>query len=255
MSFSANSSRDPSDDVNCFDPLPSHQANAPSQESVGACLGPDAKDVSTNIEPAGDSFEPEAPPGNRMRCVVEDGQLLIGIPSGSNELVRWIGVLAIVLLATDGALTYYFVTQNELGITQVAILIAGWASFLSVLGHWICARFKTTIVLIDPDHVVEKSLLFGIIWYKAYALASFSKARLVIAHARNDEPIYAVSIAAIDERPQFGAFLRQKEKEWLVRRINRFLGRDDGLVFGSYVDPNPTGAQWELMGGFEFFDE
>ena len=96
MSFSSNSSRDPSDAVDVFAPLPSQQASAWPQESVGACLGPDAEGVSTNIMPAGDSFDAENPPGNRMRCAIEDGQLLIGMPSGSNELVRWLGVFATV---------------------------------------------------------------------------------------------------------------------------------------------------------------
>ncbi len=256
MTFSVSSSRDPGDAGDAFGPLPSQRADAWTGESADACPWPDAEGGTANLESDGDWLDPENPPGNRIRCAEEDGRLLIGIRCGTNELVSWLGALVVVLWVVDCGLSYYFVAENRLGIEEGVILFAGWATFLSTLGYWVRARFGNTVVLIDPDHVVERSSLFGVNWRKEYALASFSKARLVIAHTQDEEPVYAVSIATLDERrPQFGAFLRREEKVWLVRRINCFLGRDDGLAYGSYMDPNPTGEQWTLVGGFEFFDE
>jgi len=223
--------------------------------SFSAGLEPGAEDRCTNPDPSDEAFDPDHPPGDRLQCVVEDGQLLIGIPAGSNELVRWLGLFTAVLFAVLWALTYYLVRPDDLDITLVVILAFGWVGFLSAVGHWIRARFRTVILLIDTDRVVQKSKLFGLFWHKEYSLASFSKAKLVIAHKRNDEPIYAVSIATLGDRPQFGAFLRQEEKEWLTRRINHHLGRDDGSAFGQYMDPNPTGEQWSLKGELKFFDE
>ncbi len=256
MTFSASSSRDPGDAADVFAALPSQRAGAWTGESVGAYPLPDAADGTPDLESDGDWLDPENPPGDRISCVEEDGQLLIGIRCGTNEQVSWLGALVVVLCVVDCGLTFYFAAQNRLGIEESVILFAGWATFLSTLGYWVRARFGNTVVLIDPERILERSSLLGVNWRKEYALASFSKARLVIAHTQDEEPVYAVSIATLDERrPQFGAFLRREEKVWLVRRVNCFLGRDDGLAYGSYMDPNPTGEQWTLVGGFEFFDE
>jgi len=81
--------------------------------SFSASLGPDVEDVSTNLEPVGDSFDPDHPPGDRLQCVVEDGQLLIGIPAGSNELVRWLGLFTVALFTFLGTLTYYFMLPQQ----------------------------------------------------------------------------------------------------------------------------------------------
>ncbi|HUT13758.1 MAG TPA: hypothetical protein VMY42_24935 [Thermoguttaceae bacterium] len=199
-----------------------------------------------------DEFDENCPPGDRVQCFVEGDRMAMSISAGSNALVRWLGVFLVTWFSFMAAFTVHDVLfGSEEGIGGTIVLAAAWVGWFCTVGYWILARFGKTAVLMAPECLILRFELFGVWWRREHRLTGFSKAKLVVAHTRNEEPVYAVSIATADEHPRFGAFLTQPEKEWLVRRINRYLGCDDGSVFGVYFDPRPAGVALS-MGGFEF---
>jgi len=229
---------------------PSHvveeELRYPALRSVQSSYVPDRPDYDP------DSFDENDPPGNRVCCVEEDDVLLITITSGSNDLVRWLGWFCLAWLTiTTAAMAYEILVGTDNAPAGIAVLVVAWIGGFSTLCYWIRVRFAALEVLIDAQCLATRYRLFGLSWGREFALAGFSKAKLVVAHRADHQPVYAVSIAVADTWPQFGAFLTLAEKSWLVRRINRHLGRDDGNVFGAYIDPQATGAEW-VAGEIEF---
>ena len=82
-----------------------------------------------------------------------------------------------------------------------------------------------TCVLVEPERLVVKFELFGREKFREYVLDEESKAKLVERFRQNNRPVHAVAVTTRDDDAKFGTFLSREQKDWIVERINRHLGR------------------------------
>lgn len=174
----------------------------------------------------------DVPPPGRVECVQKDSQLIILILPGSNRVVRSLGCMAIFWLGIVATVTGMFLPVVLRGnmpgdaLPFVAIFaIVFWGAGTAMLYFWLMGRFGKTYVLVEPDRVVIRHVLFGRERLQEYPLDAASHAELVESYRQNNQPVYKVAIrTGSDVSASFGTFLSDEEKQWLVARINRHLG-------------------------------
>ncbi len=191
-----------------------------------------APDIANREPPAAapdvDRFREESPQGSRIDCRVAGAQLVIYIPPGSSKAVRAIGCFAVVWLAFIGVFTGGMVAGGgvaEAGFFLIPFLGIFWLVGLGMLYFWIRGRFGKIYVLVEPDRLVLKRELFGRERYKDHLLDEHSRATLAESYRQNNQPVYKISISTAGRPATFGTFLSTAEKDWLVQRINRHLGK------------------------------
>lgn len=174
----------------------------------------------------------DTPPPGRLECVQKDYQLIILILPGSNRVVRSLGCMAVVWLSIVAVGTSVVVPAGlfRAGLPWEAlpfVMIFGilfWGAGLVMLYFWLLARFGKTYVLVEPDRLVIRRVLFGRERLQEYPLDAHSRARLVESYQQNNQPVYKVAIrTASGKSASFGTFLSDEEKRWLVARINHHL--------------------------------
>ncbi len=178
--------------------------------------------------------EVERPPGTQLECRVIDRQLVIFIRPGSNRTVRSLGCFAVVWLGFMIVFTGLMVLAGpmaEADLTTLMFLIPFlglfWAVGLVMLYFWIRGRFGRTYVLVEPDRLVLKTELFGRERYREHQLDANSRAQLEESYRQNDQPVYKVAVRTVGKSVGFGTFLGHDEKNWIVERVNRHLGREE----------------------------
>ena len=174
-------------------------------------------------------FKEEDTPSERIECRVADGQLMIYIGPGSGKEVRSMGCFAVAWLGIVGTITGVMLLGGAAKEAPLLLLIpfAGifWAVGLGLLYFAVRGRFGKQYLLVEPDRLVNKFELFGREKYKEFVLDVNSRASLVESFRSNNRPVYAVSVSGRDRPAKFGTFLPRKEKDWIVERINRHLGK------------------------------
>jgi DNA-directed RNA polymerase subunit RPC12/RpoP len=178
------------------------------------------------------ALEPESPPGTRIDCRVADRQLVIYLKPGSSRAVRGIGCFAAAWLGFIGLFSGIILSAGDFagpgwtgGLMLVGFLGIFWAVGLGMLYFWLRGRFGKSYILVEPERLVLKTELFGREKFREYVLDPQSRAALAESYRQNEQPVYKVAVTTAGKTASFGTFLSDEEKNWLVERINRHLGR------------------------------
>jgi hypothetical protein len=161
-----------------------------------------------------------------------EDRLVLYIPGGGKSAAG-LGFFAIlwngaVLLFTGVAIGGTLDAKGNEGTPLVGIL-----AFLSifwtiglVLG-WFALKLKyeRTFLLLDRDRLVVQRVLLNRKRVDNTALSADSRAALVESYQQNDNPVYRIELEGPTEKAKFGTSLADAEKDWLVDRLNEFLGR------------------------------
>ena len=175
------------------------------------------------------------PKGSRMR-VVQSGrdQLVVFIPPGGSgaESLWWsalsfAGVLVFITMLF--LLTLAAPAQRFQGIFfayLVPLLVLGLFWLIALGLGWMAVRLKfaQTLLAVDPQQVVLKTILFGRSRQQELSLANGAECGLRVAYSVNDVPVYAVQVRHEEDAVRFGTNLSQEDKEWLVDEIKHRLG-------------------------------
>ncbi len=174
-------------------------------------------------------FKEEGTPSERITCRVADDQLMIYIGPGSGKEVRSIGCFAVFWLGMVVTMTVAMVVGGAAADAPLLMLIPFggifWAVGLLMLYFFVRGRFGKQYLLVDPDRFVVKFELFGREKYKEFTLDANSRASLVETYRSNNRPVYAVSVSGRGRPAKFGTFFPRAEKDWIIKRINRHLGK------------------------------
>jgi uncharacterized Zn finger protein (UPF0148 family) len=176
---------------------------------------------------------PGLPAGSQIKVVeATEDRLVLYIPGGgksANALAffaaLWNGFMLLFTgIALGGALHGKGIDAPPL-LGLVAFLGLFWAVGLGLAFYWMKLKYERTFLLVDRDRLVVKRVLFKRNRVDETALASDSRAALVESYQQNDCPVYRVEVQGPGGKAKFGTSLADAEKDWLVDRINDFLGR------------------------------
>jgi hypothetical protein len=106
----------------------------------------------------------------------------------------------------------------------VGILSLFWLIGIGFIFFWIKFRFERTFLLLDPGRIVVQRVLFNRKRLSETILDAESRAELVESYRQNEKPVYRVEVRGTPASAKFGTALSDEEKDWLVDRINEFLG-------------------------------
>ncbi|MFN0052977.1 MAG: hypothetical protein ACKV0T_12390 [Planctomycetales bacterium] len=106
----------------------------------------------------------------------------------------------------------------------VAFLGLFWAVGLGLAYFWLRLRYERTFVFLDRERIALQKTLLGRRRLNETLLTGDSRAELVEAYSQNDTPVYRIEVGGIGTPAKFGTALSDEEKNWLVDRINAFLG-------------------------------
>ncbi|MBN2473554.1 MAG: hypothetical protein JXB62_03020 [Pirellulales bacterium] len=137
------------------------------------------------------------------------------------------GCFAVAWLGLTGVVSGAAVVSGNLDAGSMLVVVpffgVFWLVGLLMLYFWYRGRFGKTYVLVESDRLVTKFELFGREKYREYGLAPDSRARLVESYRSNNRPVFAVAVSTTAKQAKFGTFLSRKEKDWIIKRINRHL--------------------------------
>ncbi len=188
---------------------------------------------------------PRLPAGSQIKVVdAEDDRLVLYIPGGGKSAaglgffaVLWNGFMCLfTALALAGVLQG---NGNEgpsvLGL--LAFLGLFWAVGAGIGWFWIKLKYERTFLLLDRDRLVIQRVLFNRKRIDETLLTADSRAALVESYQQNDTPVYRIEVQGSIRAAKFGTGLADAEKDWLVDRINDFLGR--GGAWALETPPSP----------------
>lgn len=179
---------------------------------------------------------PGLPAGSKIRVVeATETRYLIQIPPGGKKSVG-LGCMAvfwngIVIAVTAGVLSGAMAGDTEL-LFVLAFLSIFWIAGLGLAYGWAVLKYTRYIFLLEPDRLVMQKLFLGSKKITETELDQSSRASLKEAYSENDVPVYKIEIKGTNRSESFGTALTDAEKDWLVDRINEFLGAPalDGTV-------------------------
>lgn len=99
-----------------------------------------------------------------------------------------------------------------------------WVVGLGMAYFWLKMKYERTFVLLEKERLVVQKILFNRKKVATTMLGPDSRAALVESYSQNDVPVYRVEVNGTDGAAKFGTALADDEKDWLVDRINEFLG-------------------------------
>lgn len=184
--------------------------------------------------------DPTLPPGSGIQLIAADGSRELLFIPGSGKQARSIGCFALLWTGVTAAVTAGLAVgaAHDPAIWPAFLFLSVfWLVGLGMIFWWITLHFTRTHLLLERDRLVLQKILFHRKSIEQTALGPEARADLVEAYQQNHVPVYRVEVSGRDRAVKFGTALSQAEKEWLVRRINRFLGVAD-------VSPSAA-AGWE----------
>src|SRR5262249_3266273 len=123
-------------------------------------------------------------------------------------------------------------------LVMVGFLGLFWAVGLGIAAFWAKLKYERTFLLLDRDRLVIQRVLFNRKRLEETHLTSDSRAALVESYQQNDNPVYRIEVQGSLRAAKFGTALADSEKDWVVDRINDFLGRA-----GAWARETPPTAQ------------
>ncbi|HTI51781.1 MAG TPA: hypothetical protein VL475_12540, partial [Planctomycetaceae bacterium] len=174
-----------------------------------------------------------APTGSRIRIVESTAErLVLFIPAGGKNS-GGLGCFALIWNLFMGVFTTLWIFGTVRGVKQdapppllVIVPFFGlfWAIGLGMAWFWLKARFERTFLLLDHERIVVQRVLFGRKRLEETILGTASRAALVESYQQNERPVDRVEVTGAGGAAKFGTVLSDEEKDWLVDRINEFLG-------------------------------
>lgn len=209
-----------------------------SESATGATLS-DATSLAKSL--------PALPPGSQIKVVeATDDRLVLYVPGGGKQ-ARGLGCFAIFW----NGFMCLFTPMMLVGVLQgggndappvlglVAFLGLFWAVGLGMAWFAVKFKYERTFLLVDRDRLVVQRVLFSRKRIEATDLEADSRAALVESYQQNDNPVYRVEVQGTNRAAKFGTSLGDPEKDWLVDRLNDFLGRGGAWA----LETPPTAAE------------
>ena len=189
---------------------------------------------------------PPLPPGSQIQVVEATAdRLVVYIPGGGKSasglgcfVVAWNGAMCLFTAIILGGMLWGNQNDAPSGLGILIFLGLFWAVGLGVGGFWVKMKYERTFLLVDRDRFVIQRVLFNRKRIEETHLTSGSRAALVESYQQNDDPVYRIEVQGSLRAAKFGTALAQSEKDWLVDRINDFLGRS-----GAWALETPPTAQ------------
>jgi len=205
----------------------------------GAALPAESGGIQNGNAPeiTGQTAEPSAgagppPAGSKIQVAEESADHVILHIRGGGAAATGLGCFAlawnlfmVVFTAVFGAVALGGGGGNNApGWFVVPILLLFWAAGLGMLYFYLKLKYERTLLLVERDSIAIKKIFFSRQRIERTALSDQSRAVLREAYSQNDQPVYRVEVDGHDRTVRFGTGLDQKEKDWLVDKINAFLG-------------------------------
>lgn len=176
---------------------------------------------------------PALPEKSRIKVVeATDSRLVLYIPGGGAQATG-IGCFALIWNLFMCAFTPPWVFGMLQGgnngpplLFIIPFLGLFWAVGLGMAFAWMKMKFQRTFLLLDRDQVALQRVFFNRKRLEETMLTGGSRAELVESYKQNDQPVYRIEIRGKGRNAKFGTALSDDEKNWLVDRINEFLGAD-----------------------------
>ncbi|MFN9374744.1 MAG: hypothetical protein ACK6D3_22890 [Planctomycetaceae bacterium] len=187
--------------------------------------------VIPSAEDAGHLLRP-LPTGSRLQ-VVQSGQdqLVIFIASGGSggTSLWWFSLFFTTILVFITAVFLFALAapgQRVQGNPFVAYLVLGLFWLIALGLGWMAVRlkFSQTLLAVDPQRVVLKTILFGRTRQQELSLETGAECGLREAYSVNDVPVYAIEVGNGEDSVRFGTNLEPEDKEWLLDEIQHRLG-------------------------------
>jgi hypothetical protein len=176
---------------------------------------------------------PPVPAGSAIRVVESTAdRLVLFIPAGGKN-VAGLGCFALAWNLFMAVFTTGWIFGSVRGANQnnppsplviVPVFSLFWVVGGAMAWFWLRARFERTFLLLDRERIVIQRILLGRKRLAETALGTASRAALVESYQQNDRPVYRVEVTGDRGAAKFGTPLGADEKDWLVDRINEFLG-------------------------------
>lgn len=172
------------------------------------------------------------PPAKSGIRIVEssDDRFVLFIPAGGKGATG-IGCFALIwngfmVVFTTGVLGSFMNAngQKEGAAVFLAVITLFWAIGLGFAWFWAKLRFERTLLLLDRERIVVQRMLFGRKRMAETVLDATSRAELVESYQQNGHPVYRIEVSGNGAAAKFGTGLSDDEKNWIVDRINEFLG-------------------------------
>ncbi len=153
------------------------------------------------------------------------GQATLYIPSRTNRGILafatgWVGITALYTvwgIAGGGSDHNILLLLGFAGLLWAAGIYFLTVALFSILGR--------TLVHVDGSQLVVKRELFGLGRVRRYPLSPETSAGVDVAYQQFSKPVYACTVDAKDKEVQFGSFLSDEDKGWVVAVINDVLHR------------------------------
>lgn len=196
---------------------------------------PDQRDAGfdTTTGPAITRALPALPDASKLRVIESsDDRLILFIPGGGKQATGlgcfslfwnafmvlftslWIG--AALNNGGNGQPDAPWFAYPFIGVFWLIGLGMGWI--------WLRMKFQRTILLLERERVVLQHILFGRRRLIETTIGPGSQAELVESYKQNDKPVYRIEITGPESPARFGTALSDPEKDWIVDRVNEFLG-------------------------------
>lgn len=178
---------------------------------------------------ASDPSEPTPPfPGSRIQVVERSPERLAVYISGGGPNAHALGCFAVmwngIVLVVSGGFLAAALHPNGPPWFVFAFLSLFWLIGLWLLYFAIRMKFERTMLLVEPTRAVLQRTLFQRVKTEDTQLTEGTSATLVESYSQNDSPVFAIHIPGVDSTLKIGTALSDREKDWLVERINEVLG-------------------------------
>ncbi|HVJ66509.1 MAG TPA: hypothetical protein VM510_00925 [Caulifigura sp.] len=188
---------------------------------------------------------PAPPTGSTIELLESSSdRLVLFIPAGAKR-GRELGCFGLIWTTIISMITAAMVNglRQPGGPSPGALLFLApfWLVGLAMLYFALKMRHTRTLILVEPGRAVLQQTFFGRTKTTSTELTAGQGATLVESYRQNDVPIDAVCLRG-DPRPlKFATPLEPAEKNWIVDRINGFLGLTESLdPDAPLAGPKPT---------------
>ncbi len=189
-------------------------------------------DASDFERTSGLSDETPSPPAqSRIELVESTGErLVLEIQPGNGRTTRmgWAVLAGVIFVCylSQPHLFPNFKPGQAADLSRAKFYLyfaASWVIVVWGVAYWARLQFECTRLLIERDRVAVERVLFGWTRSEEVTFATAPCALVLEAFRGKFFPNQIVGIVGPNIRVTFGRMLTDTEKEWLVRRINRFF--------------------------------
>ncbi|QDT65094.1 hypothetical protein [Calycomorphotria hydatis] len=155
-------------------------------------------------------------------------RLIFSLPSGGKNLTG----LGIMALFWNGFMSFFtFFVGSELidngplfFLCPAMFLLLFWGIGIAMAIYWLRMRLSSFLVLVESHRIAVQRSVLGWKSIDEEPLDEHSSAFLKEEYRENDTPIYSIRVVGSQGDTTFGTSLIKEDKDWLMNRINDFLG-------------------------------